>query len=54
MRVQAGLKPEDWQRWGQFTTFKSNAAELLRELAHCTTLRVSFSLTTNREEVRKL
>jgi DNA repair photolyase len=24
------LKPEDWQRWGQFTTFKSNAAELLR------------------------
>jgi len=114
MRVQAGLKPEDWQRWGQFTTFKSNAAELrrrelrerqriycsplvdpyqpaeaearatprildallaapprvfvvqtrgplilrdldrLRELTHCTTLRVSFSLTTNREEVRKL
>jgi DNA repair photolyase len=29
MRVQGGLKPEDWQRWGQFTTFKSNAAELL-------------------------
>ena len=27
------MKPEDWQRWGQFTTFKSNAAELLqREL----------------------
>lgn len=23
------MKPEDWQRWGQFTTFKSNAAELL-------------------------
>jgi DNA repair photolyase len=114
MRVQAGLKPEDWQRWGQFTTFKSNAAELLRhelrerqriycsplvdpyqpveaeeqamprildallaapprvfvlqtrgplilrdldrlrEVAHCTTLRVSFSITTNREEVRRL
>ncbi len=33
MRVQAGLKPEDWRRWGQFTTFKSNAADLLaREL----------------------
>src|SRR6266436_6433180 len=30
MRVQAGLKPEDWQRWGQFTTFKSNTAELPR------------------------
>lgn len=33
MRIYAGLKPDDWQRWGQFTTFKSNAAELLsREL----------------------
>ena len=33
MRIYAGLKPEDWQRWGQFTTFKSNAPELLiREL----------------------
>src|SRR5215471_5336062 len=27
--VYGGLKPEDWQRWGQFTTFKTNAAELL-------------------------
>jgi DNA repair photolyase len=33
MRVRAGLQPEDWRRWGQFTTFKANAAELLeREL----------------------
>jgi len=31
MRVQAGLKPEDWTHWGQWTTFKSNAAELLRK-----------------------
>jgi DNA repair photolyase len=114
MRVQGGLKPEDWQRWGQFTTFKSNASELLgrdlrsdqriycsplvdpyqpaeeralmmphilealiaspprvfvvqtrgalilrdldqlRELAARTTLRVSFSLTTNRDDVRRL
>ena len=114
MRVQAGLRPEDWRRWGQFTTFKSNAAELLRKqvraeqivycsplvdpyqpgeederlmerilsalienapqvfviqtrgplivrdmrllekLAQRTTLRVSFSLTTNREKVRRL
>ncbi len=30
MRIYGGLKPEDWQRWGQFTTFKSNAAGLLR------------------------
>jgi DNA repair photolyase len=29
MRIFGGLKPEDWQRWGQFTTFKSNAADLL-------------------------
>lgn len=29
MRVQGGLKPEDWRRWGQFTTFKTNAPELL-------------------------
>ena len=29
MRVQAGLRPEDWRQWGQRTTFKSNAAELL-------------------------
>jgi DNA repair photolyase len=114
MRIQGGLKPEDWQRWGQFTTFKSNAADLLRHelralqriycspmvdpyqpaeesermmprildvlrhapprvfvvqtrgplilrdlerlrgLAQDTTLRVSFSITTNREDVRKL
>jgi len=116
MRIQAGLKPEDWQRWGQFTTFKTNAADLLRRelranqriycspmvdpyqpaeecermmprildalleapappcvfvlqtrgplilrdlerlraLTRRTKLRVSFSITTNREDVRKL
>jgi DNA repair photolyase len=30
MRVQAGLRPDDWKHWGQSTTFKRNAAELLR------------------------
>jgi DNA repair photolyase len=30
MRVYAGLKQQDWQRWGQFTTIKTNAAELLK------------------------
>ena len=114
MGIYGGLQPEDWQRWGQFTTFKQNAAELvarqvraeqkiycsplvdpyqpveseeramepildaliarppalfviqtrgplilrdlarLRELARQTTLRVSFSITTNREDVRCL
>jgi len=33
LRIYGGLKPEDWKRWGQFTTFKTNAADLLtREL----------------------
>src|SRR5512140_1188535 len=33
MGLYGGLKPEDWKRWGQFTTFKANAPELLaREL----------------------
>jgi DNA repair photolyase len=114
MGIYGGLHPEDWRRWGQFTTFKSNAPELLRrELRpaysiYCsplvdpyqpaeaeeqmmprildalletpprvftiqtrgplilrdldrlrmvsarTTLRVSFSVTTNREEIRRL
>src|SRR5438477_5984807 len=31
MGIYGGLKPDDWKRWGQFTTFKSNAADLLRK-----------------------
>jgi len=114
MRIYGGLKPEDWRRWGQFTTFKTNAATLLRRelrphqiiycsplvdpyqpaeeherqmpgvleaavaspprvfvvqtrgtiilrdlallkrLAQRTTLRISFSITTDREDVRRL
>jgi DNA repair photolyase len=114
MRIYGGLKPEDWRNWGQFTTFKSNAPELLRrqlrphqvvycsslvdpyqpaeehrqmmprildellarppkvfviqtrgplvvrdlerlvDLSQRTTLRVSFSITTNREPVRRI
>ncbi len=113
MRIFGGLKRDDWEHWGQFTTFKSNAPELLRRqlragqaiycspvvdpyqpaeesaelmprildellarpprvfaiqtrgpmilrdvdrlcaLGRVTTLRVSFSITTNREDVRK-
>ena len=112
--LYGGLKPEDWRRWGQFTTFKSNAAALLArevrpdQIIYCSPLvdpyqpaeeeerqmpaildcllqkpprvfaiqtrgpsvlrdldklvelsrraivRVSFSLTTNREDVRRL
>jgi hypothetical protein len=29
MGIYGGLKPEDWRRWGEFTTFKANAPELL-------------------------
>jgi len=114
MGIFGGLKPDDWKRWGQLTTFKSNAPELLRkqlradQVIYCspvvdpyqpaeetqrlmprildevlsrpprvftiqtrapliqrdlaklvalgqrTRLRVSFSLTTNREEIRRL
>ena len=114
MGIYGGLQPEDWKRWGQFTTFKQNAAELvtqqvrpaqkiycsplvdpyqpveecerampsildallarppalfviqtrgplilrdierLQELGRRTKVRVSFSITTNREDVRRL
>jgi len=114
MGIYGGLKREDWTHWGHFTTFKSNAPELLGrqlragqviycspvvdpyqpveereammprildalldrpprifviqtrgplilrdlrklcELARRTTLRVSFSLTTNREQIRRI
>ncbi len=114
MRIYGGLKPDDWNNWGRFTTFKSNAPGLLRQalrpdqviycsplvdpyqpaeesecmmprlldeliarpprvfavqtrgplilrdlerlqrLAARTTLRVSFSITTDRDNVRRL
>jgi DNA repair photolyase len=31
MGIYGGLKPADWQHWGHFTTFKSNAPALLRK-----------------------
>ena len=31
MRLYGGLKSDDWNHWGQFTTFKSNAPSLLRQ-----------------------
>jgi len=113
MGIYGGLQPEDWQRWGQFTTIKANAAErmarslhsnqviycsplvdpyqpaererpsmpdilqavlsrppaafvlqtrgplilrdvpLLLQVAACTILRISFSITTDLEDVRR-
>ena len=114
MRIYAGLKRDDWERWGQFTTYKDNLAgllrrelcshmriycsplvdpyqpaeesqevmpeilhtirnappavftiqtrgplilrdlDLLRDIARCTSLRISFSLTTDDDSVRRL
>ena len=31
MHVFGGLKRQDWERWGQFTTFKADAVELLAQ-----------------------
>lgn len=31
MGIYGGLKLEDWRNWGCFTTFKTNAADLLRK-----------------------
>jgi len=30
MGIYGGLKPADWLNWGRFTTYKSNAPELVR------------------------
>ncbi len=44
MRIYAGLRRDDWEHWGEGTTFKSNAAELLRrslrgdEVIYCSPL----------------
>ncbi len=31
MRVQGGLQPDDWRHWGEYTTYKTNAPELLKK-----------------------
>ena len=114
LRIQGGLRKEDWQRWGQFTTVKENLPallgkqlradqriycspltdpyqpaerearlmpsvlgeliaappavfviqtrgplilrdlELLLQLAERTVLRISLSVTTNRDEMRRI
>lgn len=33
--IYGGLKPIDWQRWGRHTTYKANAATLLRRQVRC-------------------
>ncbi|MCX6611277.1 MAG: radical SAM protein [Acidobacteria bacterium] len=44
MRIQAGLKPDDWKHWGEYTTYKTNAPALLKrelkpdQLIYCSPL----------------
>jgi DNA repair photolyase len=57
MRVHAGLKPEDWRRWGQFTTFKDNAPELLArtlrsdQVIYCSPLVDPYQLAESSEQM---
>jgi len=44
MRIQAGLKPDDWKHWGEYTIYKTNAPALLKrelkpdQLIYCSPL----------------
>jgi DNA repair photolyase len=57
MHVFGGLKRQDWERWGQFTTFKSNATELLHEClrpnqrVYCSPLVDPYQPAEEREEI---
>ena len=55
MRIYGGLRPEDWRRWGKFTTFKENAAELLakelrpEQIVYCSPLVDPYQPVERRE-----
>lgn len=55
MRIYGGLRAEDWRRWGQFTTFKENAAELLakesrpEQIVYCSPLVDPYQPVERRE-----
>jgi DNA repair photolyase len=57
MRVQGGLKKEDWLHWGEFTTFRSNAAELLmrslrpEQLIYCSPLTDPYQPAESRQQL---
>ncbi len=55
MRIYGGLRAEDWRRWGQFTTFKENAADLLakesrpEQIVYCSPLVDPYQPAERRE-----
>jgi len=55
MRIFGGLKPADWQHWGRFTTFKSNAPALLEkslragQIIYCSPLRCARETINHNE-----
>jgi DNA repair photolyase len=57
MHVFGGLKRQDWERWGQFTTFKANAADLLArclrpdQRIYCSPLVDPYQPAEEREEL---
>ncbi|MSV29875.1 MAG: radical SAM protein [Bryobacterales bacterium] len=57
MGIYGGLKREDWTHWGQFTTFKANAAALLRkslkphQIIYCSPLVDPYQPAEEREEM---
>jgi DNA repair photolyase len=57
MRVQAGLRPDDWNHWGAETTFKSNAAALAQrglrshQVVYCSPLTDPYQPAEDRERL---
>lgn len=57
MRVQGGLKQEDWLHWGELTTFKTNAADLLahslrpEHVIYCSPLTDPYQPAESTEEI---
>lgn len=60
MRIQAGLKPEDWRHWGEYTTYKVNAPELLckelrpDQLIYCSPLTDPYQPAEMNQEIMPL
>ena len=57
MRIRAGLKPDDWRHWGEYTTYKKNAPDLLKrelrpdQLIYCSPLTDPYQPAEMNEEM---
>ena len=57
MRIYGGLKRPDWELWGHHTTYKSNAADLLRrqlrpqQVVYCSPLVDPYQPTEETEQI---